>query len=97
MSMTDSSPRPARTGPRIGCAGRPEPTPEELGRVLAGVTELQCERRPGTTRELVRITAMEPPVVSEALARLVASGTVARTDSGGTSQYRLATERWPFT
>ena len=65
-------------------------------RVLASVTELQCECRPGTLRELVRRTSMEPSQVAEALAELETRGAVHRTDAGGVVQYRLAPERWPF-
>lgn len=65
-------------------------------RVLASVAELQCDRRPGTVRELMRLTSLEPEAVEAALESLLADGVVCRTDAGGVVQYRLAAERWPF-
>lgn len=65
-------------------------------RVLASVAELQCACRPGTVRELVRLTSMEPAQVARALEQLEADGTVVRAGGAGSVQYRLAPERWPF-
>jgi len=64
-------------------------------RVLASVAELQCEARPGTVRELTRMTALEPEQVLAALEALVTRGAVSQTDAGGTRQYRLARAGWP--
>jgi len=70
---------------------------QAVERVLASVAELQCEARPGTVRELTRMTAMEPEQVQQALRVLVSRGAVAQTESGGTRQYRLARPGWPTT
>jgi hypothetical protein len=70
-------------------------SPEGVARVLASVAELQCECRPGTERELVRLTAMEPDQVRQALALLTARGAVAGAEAGGVVQYRLSDRRLP--
>lgn len=68
-------------------------SPEGLARVLASIAELQGGCRPGTERELVRLTALEPVQVRQALDLLTAQGTVCGVDSGGAVQYRLRDPR----
>jgi hypothetical protein len=64
-------------------------SPETVARVLASIAELQCGCRPGTERELVRLTALEPAQVRQALELLTARGTVCGAEAGGAVQYRL--------
>lgn len=71
-------------------------SPEQIARVVAGIAELQCGCRPGTERELVRLTALEPAQVRRAVDLLIARGTVCGVDSGGAVQYRLRDPRLPL-
>lgn len=102
LAGAGTSPGPTLDGPEVRRGGMTMTSlPTEVGalqvqRVLASVAELQCACRPGTVRELVRLTSMEPAQVVLALQELEAQGTVVRADAGGSVQYRLAPERWPF-